>query len=76
MATERLFVTTDTAALEQSPKRSADAILANVKTSMLLKARQPLAEDEFWGAVGEREVRQFTHACNVLACPTKDRKPR
>lgn len=55
----RTNVTIDTADLEQVPKSTADAILANVKTSMLLKAGQPVAKDEFWDAVGEGEVRQF-----------------
>lgn len=54
-----LAVTTDTADLAQAPKSTADAILANVKTSVLLQAGQPDAKDEFWDAVGEGEVRQF-----------------
>ncbi|MHC8341065.1 hypothetical protein [Pseudomonas sp. HLT2-19-2] len=52
-----MIVTTDTADLEQAPKPTVDA--ANVKTSMLFKAGQPVATDEFWEAVDEGEVRQF-----------------
>ncbi|WP_343177113.1 hypothetical protein [Pseudomonas sp. 4810-S13] len=54
-----LAVTTDTADLAQAPKSTADAILANVKTSVLLKAGQPVPKDEFREAVSESEVHQF-----------------
>lgn len=60
MTTEKVIVTTDTADLEQAPRSTADAILANVKTSVLLKADQPVAKDEFWDAVGTDEMRQMS----------------
>jgi hypothetical protein len=59
MPTEKFNVTTDTTDLEQMPKSTADAILANFKTTVKLKTGQPVAKDEFWDAVGEDAVSQF-----------------
>lgn len=61
MATEKVIVCIDAVDLEQAPMSTADAILANVKTSVLLKGGQPVAKDEFWVAVDAGEVRQFNH---------------
>jgi hypothetical protein len=60
MTAEKMIVTTDTSDLEHAPKSTADAILANVKTSVMLKADQPVAKDEFWDAVGTDEMRQMS----------------
>ncbi|KAA0946200.1 hypothetical protein FQ186_26025 [Pseudomonas sp. ANT_H14] len=58
MTTVKMNVTTDTSDLEQAPKSTVDALLANVKTSVLLKDDLPVAKDEFWDAVGTDETRQ------------------
>lgn len=42
MATEKFSVTTDTTDLEQMPKSTADAILANFKTTVMFKTGQPV----------------------------------
>ena len=44
---------------QKLPLDSENAILAGVRKSMLLKAGQPVAKDEFWDAVEGGEVRQF-----------------
>jgi hypothetical protein len=59
MTTRNVIVTTDTVDLEQAPKSTTDAILANVKTSVLLKAVLPVAKDEYWDAVGDGAIRQY-----------------
>ncbi|WP_020190762.1 hypothetical protein [Pseudomonas putida] len=63
MTTDKVIGTTDTADLEQAPKSTADAILANVKTSMLI------IEDEYRISPEEinalQRLRNLGSACAV-----------